>query len=204
MFPNELKIAKVTPIFKTDDQSLVSNYRPISVLPVFSKILERVMYNRVFTYLNDNKLLYEKQFGFKNNTSTDHAILDLVNNISKSFEQGKFTLGIFIDLSKAFDTVDHNILLKKLNKYGIKGSTYDWFLSHLSNRKQCVSINREINSPVFKHNMWSTSGLHIGATPIFVICQSMIFRKPLLYCHLLCLLTTQTSFIPRVFYQRSL
>ena len=162
VFPNELKIAKVTPIFKTDDQSLVSNYRPISVLPVFSKILERIMYNRVFTYLNNNKLLYEKQFGFQNNTSTDHAILDLVNNISKSFEQGKFTLGIFIDLSKAFDTVDHNILLKKLNKYGIKGSTYDWFLSYLSNRKQCVSINKVTNSPYLKITCGVPQGSILG------------------------------------------
>ena len=106
IFPDKLKIAKVTPIFKTGDSTLLGNYRPLSVLPVFSKILERIMYNRVYTFLTKNNLLFSRQFGFQKSTSTEHAILQLVDDIKKSFSKGEFSLGVFIDLSKAFDTVD--------------------------------------------------------------------------------------------------
>ena len=89
----------------------MDNYRPISVLPCFSKILERIIYNRFYTFFIENDILYEKQFGFQKQHSTEHAIIHLVNDIFKSFDSNKYTLGVFIDLTKAFDTVDHNILL---------------------------------------------------------------------------------------------
>ena len=136
--PDKLKTAKIKPIFKTGEKFLLNNYRPISVLPTFSKILERIIYNRLYKYLIHNKLLNKKQFGFQTKHSTEHAILDLVNNMSNSFDEKKFVLGTFIDLSKAFDTVNHNILLKKMEKYGIKNIALDWFKSYLYNRKQCV------------------------------------------------------------------
>ena len=120
IFPEKMKIAKVTPIFKSGKKELLTNYRPISVLSCFSKILERIMYNRVYNYLNDNNLLFHKQFGFRKGHSTDHALIKLIDSIYDSFNQNKYTLGVFIDLSKAFDTVDHNILIDKLNSYGIK------------------------------------------------------------------------------------
>ena len=96
------------------------------------------MYNRLFKYLSENSILYEKQFGFQTSHSTEHAILLLVNQLYQSFDENKFTLGIFIDLSKAFDTVDHKILTKKLELYGIKVSNLGWFESYLSNRKQFI------------------------------------------------------------------
>jgi hypothetical protein len=145
IFPEKLKIGKVTPIFKSGDQTNVSNYRPISVLPVFSKILERIMYNRVYDYLVLNNLLYEKQFGFRTKASTEHAILQLTSDISESFERGECTLGVFIDLSKAFDTVNHDILLKKLESYGIKGITLAWFSSYLSNRTQYIAYDGNLS-----------------------------------------------------------
>ncbi|XP_065640491.1 uncharacterized protein LOC136073066 [Hydra vulgaris] len=103
--PDKLKIAKITPIFKSGDETNISNYRPISVLPCFSKLIERIMYNRLYKYLSENKILYNNQYGFKKNHSTDHAIVELVKHISNGFNSDCYTIGVFIDLSKAFDTV---------------------------------------------------------------------------------------------------
>ena len=139
IFPDKMKLAKVTPLFKSGDEALLNNYRPISVLPCFSKLLERIMYNRVYSFLLENEILYEKQFGFQKQHSTEHAIIQLVNQILKSFHEDKYTLGVFIDLSKAFDTVDHHILLTKLSYYGIKNINLKWFKSYLENRKQFIS-----------------------------------------------------------------
>ena len=113
-----MKIAKLTPIFKYGKKELLTNCRPISVLSCFSKILERIMYNQVYNYLNDNNL-FRKQFGFMKGHSTDHALIKLIDSIYGSFNQDKYTLGLFVDLSKAFDTVDHS----KLNSYGIKNNS---------------------------------------------------------------------------------
>ena len=133
-----MKIARVSPIFKGGDNLQAENYRPISVLPVFSKILEKILYNRVYNYFVENKLLLPKQLGFRINTSTEHTILELVRNITKSFEKNEYVLGVFIDLKKAFDTVNHEILLHKLKLYGINGTCLEWFKSYLSNRNQCI------------------------------------------------------------------
>ena len=134
---------KVTPVSKAGDNTELSNYRPISALPCFSKILERVMYNRLYKYLLDSNILSKKQFGFQEGHSTDHAILQLADQMHSNFEQNNFTLGVFIDLSKAFDTVDHNILLKKLEINGIFGKNLKWFKNYLNNRKQYIQINNE-------------------------------------------------------------
>ena len=136
VFPDLLKIAMVSPVFKTGDTADISNYRPISILPCFSKILERVMYNRLYKYLTDQKILHPQQFGFRKGHSTEHAIVQLADQISESFEH-------FCHLSKAFDTVDHTILLKKLEIYGITIANLAWFRSYLTNRRQYICINND-------------------------------------------------------------
>ena len=137
--PSKLKIAKVIPLYK--DPALFSNYRPISLLPFFSKILERLMHNRLYNFLTEHNILSMNQFGFRKNYSTFLALMDLVDNISKNIDEGNYSIGIFIDLSKAFDTIDHTILLDKLCRYGIRGVNLNWFKHYLNDRQQFVSYN---------------------------------------------------------------
>ena len=106
VLPDKLKIARVTLIFKKQNNTLVTNYRPISALPCLSKLLECIMYNGLHKFLVENNILYQKQLGFQNAHSAEHAILQLVNQITEAFSQRKYTLGIYLDLSKAFDTVN--------------------------------------------------------------------------------------------------
>jgi len=141
IFPNEMKIAKVSPIFKNGNAILFAQHRPISMLPVMSKVLEKVMYDRLYNFFQDMELLYEFQFGFRPNFSTYMALIMSVDKITAALERGNFVLGVFLDFSKAFDTIDHNILLQKLECYGIRGTALQWFQSYLSDRYQYVSFD---------------------------------------------------------------
>ena len=139
--PNHMKIANVVPIFKSGDDALFTNYRPVSVLPIFSKVLERLVYNRLIAFLDKYKVIYEYQFGFRKKYSTHLALISLIDKLSSAMDQGDKVIGIFLDFSKAFDTVDHNILLLKLEHYGIRGTALDWFRDYMSGRKQFVTYN---------------------------------------------------------------
>ena len=108
-----MKIAKIVPLFKAGDKELFSNYRPVSILPQLSKILERLFYVRLNKFIESNNRLSENQYGFRNNRSTAHAITELVENITDSIDAKKSTIGVFIDLKKAFDTIDHKLLTTK-------------------------------------------------------------------------------------------
>ena len=142
IFPNSLILAIVTPIFKSDDNKKFKNYRPISVLSCFSKVLERPMYNRLINYIDKNGILSKHQYGFRKNQSTEFAIIELIEKITKGIDKGKYTLGVFLDLSKAFNMLDHRILTKKLEHYDIRGTCLTWFKSYLENRKQIVRYNK--------------------------------------------------------------
>ena len=125
---------------------MFSNYRPVSVLPVFSKLLERLMYNRLLSFINKYKLLYSYQFGFRAEHSPNLAMIFLVDKISNALEKGDYVLGLFLDFSKAFDTVNHDILFIKLEHYGIRGLALEWFRSYLSERKQFVDYENVCSS----------------------------------------------------------
>ena len=141
IFPEALKIAKVVPIHKEGSRTEVSNYRPISLLSTFSKIYEKIMHNRVLQYFDKNSLLFEQQYGFRPGRSCEHALLNAQNLILNSLTKKEVSLLLLLDFSKAFDMVDHNILLRKLEHYGIRGKVLDWFKSYLSNRAQFVTID---------------------------------------------------------------
>ena len=116
-------------------------YRPVSVLPIMSKVLERIMYDRIYEFLQDLDALYSYQFGFRPTYSTDLALMLSVDKIISALDKDNLILGVFLDFSKAFDTIDHSILLNKLDNYGIRGIANQWFSSYLSDRYQYVSYN---------------------------------------------------------------
>ena len=138
IFPEKLKLAKVKPLFKKEDRSLFENYRPISLLPAISKIFEKVVHKQVYDYFVSNNLFFNSQYGYRKQHSTEHATLELVDRIHTALDNGDIPIAIFLDLSKAFDTINHEILLEKLQKYGFHSIALKWFHSYFSNRKQCV------------------------------------------------------------------
>ena len=139
MFPDFLKVANVIPIHKRV-KNRPNNYRPISLLSNISKLYGKAMHIRLTNFLRKNKVLFSYQFGFWNNYSANHALISLTEMIRNALDNGNVA---FIDLQKVFDTVSHDILLSKLNHYGIRGVAFDWFKSYLSDRTQYTSINNE-------------------------------------------------------------
>ena len=141
IFPDKLKIAKVIPLYKKDDNKSFGNYRPISLLSSISKFFERVAFNQLYDYFTSNDLLYESQYGFRKLHSTELAALEFTDRISHEMDAKKIPFSIFLDLSKAFDTLDHNVLLSKLEYYGIRDIALNWFKSYLPKRTQYVDCN---------------------------------------------------------------
>ncbi len=140
-FPDQMKKAKVTPIFKAGNKREFTNYRPVSLLPQFSKIIEKLFDVRLQKFIDKHNLLNNGQYGFRSNCSTSFALMELIEEICNNLDNKKLTVGVFIDLKKAFDTIDHNLLLQKLDFYGIRGATNDWVKSYLTNRKQFVQVD---------------------------------------------------------------
>ena len=167
IFPDKLKIAKVVPIFKSGDCALTNNYRPISLLPVISKVIEKIIYTQLSLYFESNKLFSDSQYGFRPNRSTEQATLELTDRIISAMDNNDVPIGILLDLSKAFDTIDHAILLSKLEHYGVDGIPLQLVKNYLTNRKQYVKLN-EVNSNLLPINTGVPQGSILGPL-LFII-----------------------------------
>ena len=190
-FPDELKIARVIPLFKSGNRNLMSNYRPISILPTISKIFEKLIHVRLYQFLDENRVLYNYQFGFRKVHSTVHTVQTAIHSVTKALDTSYQCMGIFIDFSKAFDNIQHNVLLDKLNHYGVRGIPHKLISSYLSNRKQFVFYNNECYSAVEDINVGVPQGSVLG--PLFFILMLMtlsVVQKRQLNSY--CLRTTRT------------
>ena len=148
VFPEKLKLAKIIPVYKKNDKFLIENYRPISILPSISKVFEFAVHQQLYPYFISNNYLHISQYGFRKQHSTEHAVLEIVDQVTSELDKGNLLVAIFLDLSRAFDTLNHDILLSKLKYYGFQQSALDWFRSYLFNRSHYVEydhIHSELN-----------------------------------------------------------
>ena len=174
VFPNKLKQARVIPIFKSGDHLDCDNYRPISLLSSISKILEKIVSEKLIYHLIENDLLYQHQYGFLPKRSTEHNLMQILNYVTKALNENMFCIGIFLDLRKAFDVCSHEILLKKLKKMGIRGTTFEWFKNYLLGRTQKVDINGHL-SDACELSISVIQGSILG--PILFLCYINDFWK---------------------------
>ena len=167
VFPNELKIAKVTPLYKSGNSNCMSNYRPISILPTLSKIFEKLLHKRIYNFLEHSNIIYDYQFGFTQGYSTMHAVQTAISSVITSLNSSYHSMGIFIDFSKAFDTIQHSILLKKLDHYGIRGIALDLIKDYLNNRKQYIFWDNNCSSSLMDITTGVPQGSVLG--PLFFV-----------------------------------
>ena len=185
-FPTLMKHAEIVPLFKSGKTYECTNYRPISLLITLSKVLEKLMYQRIYSFLNKNNLIYASQYGFRSKHSCEHAILELMGEIVKNQTKGNHTIAIFLDLSKAFDTLQHSVLYSKLDKYGIRGNALKWFKSYLNNRslnvKCTVASSGKIEtSDKFTTNFGTPQGSCLGPLLFLIFCNDL--HNVLQFCH---------------------
>ena len=172
IFPECMKIAIVKPLYKAKSKLEICNYRPISLLPVISKILEKIIHSRLTNFFKKYNILYEGQYGFRKLRSTTDAILDLTGNILDGFNRNMYTIGLFLDMTKAFDSIKHDTLLKKLENYGIRGLTLNWIKSYLTGREISVLFNN-VYSKKFKINYGTPQGSVLGPLLYSIIANDL-------------------------------
>ena len=142
-FPNLLKFANVIPVFKKGDNLDYNNYRPISLISNIGKLIEKIVHKRLYSFLEKNSLLFKQQYGFRNKLSINHALIDITDRIQEACDNGQYACGIYLDFKKAFDTVNHNILLDKLSHYGVRRIEINWFKTYLTNTKQHITVSSQ-------------------------------------------------------------
>ena len=145
IFPEALKEAVIKPIYKAGNHADINNYRPIAILNIISKIYEKIMKKRLIEFINKNNILTNCQYGFRKGCSTTQAVIDCVHQIEQEKKLGNIPIGILLDFKKAFDSIDHDILLNKLHRIGVRGNVYKWFESYIKNRNNYTTINTEIS-----------------------------------------------------------
>ena len=187
VFPSKMKTAKVIPLYKSKNRYETTNYRPISLLLTISKLLEKAMHRRVYNYLCDTGQLYASQYGFRKNHACDHAIGELVSVITKGMEQKKLTAGVFLDLSKAFDSLEHSAIFRKMEKYGLRGGCLDWFTSYLQDRKLSVSCKTMETGENFESELYDVEygtpqGSVLGPLIFLILCNNLHIHLIFLSC----------------------
>ena len=177
VFPDLMKCTKVIPLYKGQQQDLVIHYHPISLLMTISKLLEKILYSRMYKLLETNEILYESQFGFRSRHSCEHAIAELSGRLLQAKEQGQYSAAVFLDLSKAFDTLNHKVLLHKLERYRIRDTSHKWFESYLQNRNLVAKITTSLNNVTYS-NLYdimygTTQGSCLGPLLFLIFCNDM-------------------------------
>ena len=182
MFPEKMKWAEIIPLYKGKRMDLTINYRPISLLITISKVLEKLIYKRVYSFLETNNILFSSQYGFRTKRSCEQAIMEVVGYALQAKNNKEKCACLYLDLSKAFDTLDHTILLKKLNNYGIRGKANLWFQNYLSNRsliaKVTTSPNKVVKSERFDITYGTAQGSCLGPL-LFILFVNDIHHLPI-------------------------
>ena len=187
VFPDVMKIAEVVPLYKGKSRHEVENYRPISLLLTISKLLEKLVYSRVYDFLISSNQLYESQYGFQRNHACEHAVGEFISEVVKNSQLVNITVGIFLDLSKAFDMLEHSVIYKKLERYGIRGNALNWFRSYLSNRKlqtkcRTASSSTETRSNLYDVNFGTPQGSCLGPLIFLIFCNDLRLHLTHLQC----------------------
>ena len=182
LFPDIFKIAEVVPLHKSNSKEHVENYRPISLLVTISKLLEKIIYSRIYNFLDQTNQLFQSQYGFRTNHGCDHAVSELLSEIVKNLECNRPTTCIYLDLSKAFDTLLHEVILKKMERYGIRGTCLAWLQSYLSNRKMLVKCKEEngsdVKSDLYDIHYGTPQGSCMGPLLFLVFCNDLQTKSP--------------------------
>ena len=189
IFPEKMKIAEIVPLYKSKEEDKVINYRPISLLMTTSKILEKIIYTKLYGFLTQHNLFFDSQYGFRTKRSCEHAIMEMVGHVLQAKNDGKHTMGVFLDLSKAFDTLDHTVLISKLERYGVRGVMLDWFKSYLTGRSLVTKIStvNGVTTKSEQHNITfgTAQGSCLGPLLFMIFCNDIyqlpIFGKLILF-----------------------
>ena len=185
IFPTNMKHGEVVPLYKNGSRKCLANYRPITLLLTISKVLEKLVYKRVYLFLNNNNQIYSSQYGFRSSHSCENAITELISTIVKNLEDHKYTVALFLDLSKAFDTLEHDLLLQKLDKYGIRGTCLNWFKSYLNGRKMRAKCNMNGHNTYSEEHVLkfgTPQGSCLGPLLFLVFCNDLRLHLELTSC----------------------